>query len=160
MESRFLCLAGRLLVSYGASKKHCSFYSMDPKVLEAYLEELSGFETSKGTVRSQPEEPLPDACVKKMVLSRVSDIREHTRSPVAHTSGTAAGQIITTRQPTQKFCIQSPDSKSKSLPRLPMPPFEEPLIARFRWKLTAISRRSKILAAASRTSEDPLAGAI
>lgn len=69
------CLDGKPLVAYGASKTHCALYPMDPNVLTAHLEELSGFETSKGTIRFQPTAPLPDEIVRKLVLARASSIR-------------------------------------------------------------------------------------
>ncbi len=72
------CLDGRPLVSYGATKKHCAFYPMDPEVLEEHLVELSAFETSKGTIRFQPDAPLPDAVVERIVQQRAGTIRRPT----------------------------------------------------------------------------------
>jgi len=72
------CLDGRPLVSYGASKKHCSFYPMDPEVLKEHLGKLSDFETSKGTIRFQPSEPLPVAVVESILRKRVASIRGST----------------------------------------------------------------------------------
>ncbi len=69
------CLAGRPLVAYGAGKKHCSFYPMDPGMLEAHLDELLGFETSKGTIRFQPHTRLPDSVVVQISLERANSIR-------------------------------------------------------------------------------------
>ncbi len=69
------CLDGKPLGSYGASKKHCAFYPMDPDLLAAHLEELSGFETSKGTIRFQPGTPLPVISVREIVLERAASIR-------------------------------------------------------------------------------------
>lgn len=73
-----LCLDGRPLVSYGASKKHCAFYPMDPEVLEIHLKELSDFETSKGTIRFHPGRPIPAAVLESIVRRRAASIRETT----------------------------------------------------------------------------------
>jgi len=70
------CLDGRPLVSYGASKKHCAFYPMDPEVLEKHLQGLNDFETSKGTIRFQPSAPLPFEVVESILLKRAASIRE------------------------------------------------------------------------------------
>jgi len=72
------CLEGRPLVSYGASKKHCAFYPMDPEVLKEHLAELSGFETSEGTIRFQPSQPLPVEVVESILRNRAASIRGST----------------------------------------------------------------------------------
>ena len=72
------CLDGRPLVSYGASKRHCAFYPMDPEVLEMYVDDLSDFETSKGTIRFQPSALLPVAVVESILRKRVASIRKST----------------------------------------------------------------------------------
>ncbi|MDF2694445.1 MAG: hypothetical protein K0S65_2828, partial [Labilithrix sp.] len=53
----------RMLVSFAAAKTHCSFFVMSPKVMEAHAEDLEGYDTSKGTIRFQPDEPLPATLV-------------------------------------------------------------------------------------------------
>ena len=37
----------------------------------AHKEELRGYDTSTGTIRFQPEKPLPDELVRKLVLARI-----------------------------------------------------------------------------------------
>ena len=64
---------GRPLVSYAAAKNHCSFYVQSPAVMEAHQAELEGYDTSKGTVRFRPEQPLPDALVTKLVKARMAE---------------------------------------------------------------------------------------
>lgn len=61
---------GRMLVWFGAGAKHCAFYPGG--VVQAYLKELDAFETSKGTIRFQPDRPLPAALVKKIVKDRIA----------------------------------------------------------------------------------------
>ena len=69
------CLNGRPLVSYGASRKHCAFYPMDPTILSSHLSELTGFETSKGTIRFQPDAPIPRSVVQQIVRERAASAR-------------------------------------------------------------------------------------
>jgi uncharacterized protein YdhG (YjbR/CyaY superfamily) len=45
-------------------------------VLDRFEKELKGFRTSKGTIQFSPDEPLPDALVKKIVRARVKENRE------------------------------------------------------------------------------------
>lgn len=65
---------GRALVSYAATKTHCSFFVQSPAVMEAHKADLKGYDTSKGTVRFQPNKPLPAALVKKLVKARIKEI--------------------------------------------------------------------------------------
>lgn len=64
---------GRPLVSFGAGKSHCSFYVQSPAVLDAHRDELAGYETSKGTIRFAPDEPLPAALVTTLVRARMAE---------------------------------------------------------------------------------------
>ena len=65
--------AGRSLVSYAAFKDHCSFFPMSTKVIEAHLDELGRFRSGKGTLRFQPDDPLPTAVVQKIVRARLAE---------------------------------------------------------------------------------------
>jgi uncharacterized protein YdhG (YjbR/CyaY superfamily) len=64
-------LDGKLLVGYGATAKHCAFYLMSSSTVEAHKEELKDFDTSKGTIRFQADEPLPTSLVRKLVTARI-----------------------------------------------------------------------------------------
>ncbi len=66
-------LDDRPLVAFGAAARHCSFYPMSTKTIEDHRAELSRFSTSKGTIRFQPDAPLPAALVRKLVQSRVAE---------------------------------------------------------------------------------------
>ncbi len=66
-------LNGKLLVAYGAAAKHCAFYP--GAVLESLQDELKGYDTSKGTIRFAPNNPLPRALVRKVVKLRLAQRR-------------------------------------------------------------------------------------
>ena len=67
------CLAGRPLVAFGASAKHCAFYPMSSGTVEAFQDRLRNFETSKGTIRFSPDKPLLAALVRKLVKARIAE---------------------------------------------------------------------------------------
>jgi len=64
-------LNGRMLVAFGAATNHCAFYPMSARTVAAHATELAGWATSKGTIRFQPDAPLPAALVRKLVRARI-----------------------------------------------------------------------------------------
>jgi uncharacterized protein YdhG (YjbR/CyaY superfamily) len=66
-------LNGRKLVAFGATARHCAFYPMSSTTIEAHLEELEGYDVSKGTIRFQPDERLPATLVRKLVKARIAE---------------------------------------------------------------------------------------
>ena len=65
-------LNGRPLVALGAAANHCAFYPMSGATVEAFKRELKAFDTSKGTIRFQTDNPLPTALVRKLVRARIA----------------------------------------------------------------------------------------
>jgi uncharacterized protein YdhG (YjbR/CyaY superfamily) len=61
-----------ILLWFAAYKNHVGFY---PKTsaIEAFKEELSGYEVSKGTIRFPIDKPVPFNLVKKIVRYRVKE---------------------------------------------------------------------------------------
>jgi uncharacterized protein YdhG (YjbR/CyaY superfamily) len=72
-------LDGRPLVAFGAAAKHVAFYPMSGVLVERLKKELSRFETSKGTIRFQPDKPLPAALMRKIVKQRIAQNAERRR---------------------------------------------------------------------------------
>jgi uncharacterized protein YdhG (YjbR/CyaY superfamily) len=68
-------LNGRSLVFFGAWTNHCAFYPGSSTTLKEFRKDLKGFQIAKGTIRFTPEKPLPVALVKKLVQSRIRNIR-------------------------------------------------------------------------------------
>jgi uncharacterized protein YdhG (YjbR/CyaY superfamily) len=65
-------LDGKVLVWFGAGAKHCAFYPGG--LVPEFERELKDYDTSKGTIRFQPDEPLPAALVKKLVKARLARV--------------------------------------------------------------------------------------
>lgn len=63
-------LDGRMLVWYGAGANHCSFYP--GAIVDAHKADLKDYDTSKGTIRFRPDDPLPAALVKKLVKACIA----------------------------------------------------------------------------------------
>jgi uncharacterized protein YdhG (YjbR/CyaY superfamily) len=70
---------GRPFVSFGAGKNHCSFYVQSPAVMEAHRADLTGYDTSKGTVRFSPAAPPSPELVTKLVRARIAEIDQRSR---------------------------------------------------------------------------------
>ena len=67
-------LNGKPIAGLGASTNHCAYYPMSGSIVEAHLEDLKGFETSKGTIRFSPDKPLPATLVRKLIEARIAEI--------------------------------------------------------------------------------------
>ncbi len=66
-------LHGKLLVGYGAARKHCALYLMGATTVGDHAEELRGYDTSKGTIRFKAGGPLPDDLVRRLVQTRMAE---------------------------------------------------------------------------------------
>jgi uncharacterized protein YdhG (YjbR/CyaY superfamily) len=61
-----------MVVGFAAFKDHCSIFP-GSAVMDAHKEELSRYDTSKGTIRFPADKPLPVALVKKLVKARIKE---------------------------------------------------------------------------------------
>ena len=61
---------GRMLVSYAGFKEHCSFFP-GAGPIETHKDELSAYQTSKGTIRFAPGKALPATLIKKLLKTRI-----------------------------------------------------------------------------------------
>ena len=65
---------GRLLVGFGKSGNHCSFYTCSGRTIKALQNELKAFATvGKSTIRFQPDKPLSPALLRKLVQARLQE---------------------------------------------------------------------------------------
>jgi uncharacterized protein YdhG (YjbR/CyaY superfamily) len=46
---------------------------MSASTVAAFKDDLKGYDTSKGTIRFQPDKPLPAALVRKLVKARIAE---------------------------------------------------------------------------------------
>jgi len=65
-------LGSKLLVSFGAAKRHCAFYA-GAHPIRAHRQELTGYDLAKGTIRFPPEKPLPSGLVERLVSTRMAE---------------------------------------------------------------------------------------
>jgi uncharacterized protein YdhG (YjbR/CyaY superfamily) len=66
-------LGGKALVAFGATTKHCTFFPMSGTTVQAHAAELEHYDTSKGAIRFQPDDPLPATLVRKLVKARIAE---------------------------------------------------------------------------------------
>jgi uncharacterized protein YdhG (YjbR/CyaY superfamily) len=66
---------GKPLIYFGAFKNHMSLFPT-PGPTEKFKEKLKTYKVSKGTIQFTFDNPLPDALIKEIVLSRLEDIVE------------------------------------------------------------------------------------
>ena len=62
-----------MLVGFGATRSHCAFYLMSASTLDEFSDDVEGYDISKGTIRFQPDQPLPSALVRKLVKARIAE---------------------------------------------------------------------------------------
>ncbi len=66
-------LNGRSLVFFAAWANHCALYPGSSATLKKFRNELRDFQTSKGTIRFSPGNPLPVPLVRKLVKTRIAE---------------------------------------------------------------------------------------
>lgn len=70
-----LVLDGKPLLSVMRAKRHIGLYPFSGDVVAALADSLAGYSCDKGTIRFQPEKPLPDNLVREAVRLRTAQIR-------------------------------------------------------------------------------------
>ena len=61
-----------ILVHFGAHKHHIGFYPM-PSAIKEFEEELSGYESARGSVQFPLDQPIPLDLIKEMVKYKVKE---------------------------------------------------------------------------------------
>ena len=69
------------LVHFAAFKEHIGFYPT-PSGIENFMNELSQYETSKGTVRFPLDQPIPYDLIHRIVIFRVEENLERAKAKV------------------------------------------------------------------------------
>jgi len=62
-----------MLVGFGASKKHCSFFVMSSTLLKDFEDDTKDFDTSTGTIRFTPDKPIPNDLITRIVMARLAE---------------------------------------------------------------------------------------
>jgi uncharacterized protein YdhG (YjbR/CyaY superfamily) len=82
-----------MLVAFGATDNHCSFFLMSSTTLADHEDEVAEYDTSKGTIRFQADKPLPTALVRKLVKARLAENRRNRKKGISYgKSGTRGRQ--------------------------------------------------------------------
>jgi uncharacterized protein YdhG (YjbR/CyaY superfamily) len=72
-------LDGKSLIWYAAFKNHFSLYPMTATIKRVHAKELERYEVSKGTIRFPVTKPPSSALVKRLVKTRIAEIRQESK---------------------------------------------------------------------------------
>ena len=64
-------LDNRVLVGFGAAKNHCAFYPWSGSTLNKFPDEITKYERTPGSLHFQPDNPLPEFLVRKLIEARI-----------------------------------------------------------------------------------------
>ena len=66
-------LNGKLIAGFKAATNHCSFHPMSGDTVATLEADLTGYDTSRGTIRFSARAGLPAALVRKLVKARIAE---------------------------------------------------------------------------------------
>jgi uncharacterized protein YdhG (YjbR/CyaY superfamily) len=66
---------GEPLLWYAGWRKHTSIYPLTAAMKRAHAEELKGYEVATGTLQFRLTDPIPVALVKRLVKTRLEELR-------------------------------------------------------------------------------------
>jgi uncharacterized protein YdhG (YjbR/CyaY superfamily) len=66
---------GEPLLWYAGWRKHASIYPLTAAMKRAHADEVKGYEVAKGTLQFPLADPIPVGLVKRLVKTRLSELR-------------------------------------------------------------------------------------
>jgi uncharacterized protein YdhG (YjbR/CyaY superfamily) len=66
-------LNGKLIAGFKAAANHCSFHPMSGDTVATLEADLTGYDTSRGTIRFSARAGLPATLVRKLVKARIAE---------------------------------------------------------------------------------------
>lgn len=69
---------GKALISVMRTKKHIGIYPFSGRVPAVVAESVEDLDYDKGTIRFQPDHPLPDDTIRAIIDARVAEIENPT----------------------------------------------------------------------------------
>lgn len=73
-----LLYRGKALISVMRTKKHIGVYPYSGRVPAVVAETVEALDYDKGTIRFQPDRPLPDDTIRAIIAARVAEIDDPT----------------------------------------------------------------------------------
>ncbi len=71
-------IGGKAIFHFAAAAQHCAIYGSVPTALQA---DLARFDSSgKGTIRFQPDDPIPAPLLEQIVMARVAEVTTKQKS--------------------------------------------------------------------------------
>ena len=96
-----------MLVGFGASANHLGLYLMSGSTLKSFAEELKGYDLSKGTIRFQPDKPLPVSLVRKLVKARLAENEAGSKRKTSPAKVKTASKKTSKAKPAKKATSRS-----------------------------------------------------
>jgi uncharacterized protein YdhG (YjbR/CyaY superfamily) len=72
-------LDGTVVVGFAATKSGCSYFPFSGSTLGALAAELEGYDRTKSALHLKPDEPLPAALVRRLVKTRIAEVKARGR---------------------------------------------------------------------------------
>ena len=68
-------LTGQMIVGFAAFKNHLAYLPHSGSVIAALSDDLAGYESTPGSLHFPIDQPLPKALVKKLIATRLKEVR-------------------------------------------------------------------------------------
>jgi uncharacterized protein YdhG (YjbR/CyaY superfamily) len=68
-------LNGKVIAGFAAFKNHLAYLPHSGSVLRELSDDLAGYESTEGSLHFPIDQPLPKALVKKLIASRLNEVR-------------------------------------------------------------------------------------